>query len=100
MHLVLLMVGRHTTGGEAVSCSEEVFDMAVLNTLRERPWVRPLLAWTRKYAARLGSPIFAVVLAVLIGAIVILFTSPGSLGDRLGVVVNAYSSLWSGSFGS
>lgn len=74
--------------------------MAVLNTLRERPQVSPLLAWTRKYAAKLGRPIFAVVLAVLIGAIVILFTSPGSLGDRLGIVVNAYGSLWSGSFGS
>lgn len=74
--------------------------MAVLNTLRERPQVSPLLAWARKYAAKLGRPIFAVVLAVLIGAIVILFTSPGSLGDRLGIVVNAYGSLWSGSFGS
>lgn len=40
------------------------------------------------------------VLAVIIGGIVILFTSPGSLGDRLGVVVSAYDSLWSGSFGS
>ena len=47
-----------------------------------------------------GRPIFAVILAVIIGGIVILFTSSGSLGDRLGVVVSAYGALWTGSFGS
>jgi len=41
-----------------------------------------------------------VILAVIIGAIVILFTSPGSLGDRFQVVWGAYSALWTGSFGN
>ncbi|HVU65793.1 MAG TPA: ABC transporter permease [Ktedonobacteraceae bacterium] len=74
--------------------------MAVQNTLREQSQAGPWLAWVRKYAAKLGRPIFAVVLAVIIGAIVIVFTSPGSPGDRLATVVSAYSALWTGSFGS
>lgn len=78
--------------------------MAMPSTLREQSQAGPvsarLLAWLRKYAAKVGRPIFAVILAVIIGGIVILFTSSGSPGDRLGIVVNAYSSLWTGSFGS
>jgi len=56
--------------------------------------------WLRKYASAVARPFFAVVLAILIGAIVILFTSPGSIGDRFGTVTSAYSALWTGSFGS
>lgn len=73
--------------------------MAVLNTAREKAPVHPLVAWALKYGAKLGRPLFAVVLAVIIGAIVILFTSPGSPGDRFLVVWNAYKALWVGSFG-
>jgi ABC-type uncharacterized transport system permease subunit len=78
--------------------------MAVPTMLREQsqagPPVARLLSWLRKYAAKLGRPIFAVILAVIIGGIVILFTSTGSPGDRLSTVINAYGSLWTGSFGS
>lgn len=78
--------------------------MAMPTTLREQTQAGPpgerLLSWLRKSAARVGRPIFAVVLSVVIGGIVILFTSPGSFGDRLGIVVSAYGALWTGSFGS
>jgi simple sugar transport system permease protein len=47
-----------------------------------------------------GRPFFAVVLAIIAGGIVIMFTSPGSPGDRFATVTTAYSSLWTGSFGS
>lgn len=78
--------------------------MAVPTTLREQSQAGPptarFLSWLRKYAAKVGRPLFAVLLAVIIGGIVILFTSSGSPGDRLGVVISAYGSLWTGSFGS
>lgn len=56
--------------------------------------------WLRKYTSAVARPFFAVVLSILIGGIVILFTSPGSIGDRLGTVIDAYTALWTGSFGS
>jgi general nucleoside transport system permease protein len=56
--------------------------------------------WLRKYASAVARPFFAVVLSILIGGIVILFTSSGSIGDRLGTVIGAYTALWTGSFGS
>ncbi|HEU5382206.1 MAG TPA: ABC transporter permease [Ktedonobacteraceae bacterium] len=55
--------------------------------------------WLRKYASAVARPVFAVILAILAGGIVIMLTSPGSPGDRLGTVINAYGALWSGSFG-
>jgi simple sugar transport system permease protein len=78
--------------------------MAVPTTLREQsqadsPTAR-FLSWLRKYAAKAGRPVFAVILAVIIGSIVILFTSTGSLGVRLETVGSAYQALWTGSFGS
>lgn len=78
--------------------------MAMPTTLRENsqagPPISRFLSWLLKYAAKVGRPIFAVILAIIIGGIVILFTSSGSIGDRLGVVTSAYDSLWTGSFGS
>lgn len=78
--------------------------MAVPTTPHEQSQAGPptarFLSWLRKSAAKVGRPLFAVLLAVIIGGVVILFTSSGSLGDRLGVVVSAYGSLWTGSFGS
>ncbi|HEY0755389.1 MAG TPA: ABC transporter permease [Ktedonobacteraceae bacterium] len=74
--------------------------MAVFNALREQAQAGGLTTWLRKYAAKVSRPIFAVILAVIIGAIVILFTSPGALDARFQVVVSAYSALWDGSFGS
>jgi ABC-type uncharacterized transport system permease subunit len=58
------------------------------------------LAWIRRTGASIASPVFAVVLAMLAGGIVIMITSPGSLGDRFSAAVSAYQALWQGSFGS
>ncbi|HEY1352038.1 MAG TPA: ABC transporter permease [Ktedonobacteraceae bacterium] len=57
-------------------------------------------SWLRKYASAVTRPFFAVVLAIIAGGIVIMFTSPGAFGDRFSVVTDAYSALWTGSFGS
>ena len=78
--------------------------MAVPTTQRETPRVAPPVPrfppWLRNYASALGRPLFAILLAVIVGGIVIMFTSPGGFGDRLGTVVGAYAALWTGSFGS
>src|SRR5258708_32193733 len=59
-----------------------------------------LLLRLRKFGASIGRPVFAVVLAMVAGIIVIMITSPGSLGDRFTEAINAYQALLSGSFGS
>ncbi len=77
--------------------------MAVSTSQREPSQAGPpaaLMPWLRKYASAVARPFFAVVLAVIVGGIVIMFTSPGSFGDRFGTVTGAYSALWTGSFGS
>ncbi|GHO94032.1 ABC transporter permease [Reticulibacter mediterranei] len=56
-----------------------------------------ILAWLRNLGASLARPLFAVVLAIIAGSIVIFITSPS--GDRLATVINAYQSLFVGSFG-
>lgn len=58
------------------------------------------LPWLQKYASLVGRPLFAVILAILIGGIVIIFTSPGSPDDRFNAFLSAYGALWTGSFGS
>ena len=58
------------------------------------------LTWIRRTGASIASPIFAVVLAMLAGGVVIMFTTPGSLSDRFSAAVSAYQALWQGSFGS
>ncbi len=54
----------------------------------------------RKLAATLSRPLFAVILAMVAGIIVIMFTSPGSLVDRFSTALTAYQSLYLGSFGN
>jgi simple sugar transport system permease protein len=54
----------------------------------------------RKLGATLARPLFAVILAMIAGIIVIMFTSPGSFGDRFSAAITAYQSLYMGSFGS
>jgi ABC-type uncharacterized transport system permease subunit len=54
----------------------------------------------RKFGATLARPLFAVILAMIAGVIVIMFTSPGSFGDRFSAAITAYQSLYMGSFGS
>ncbi len=78
--------------------------MAVPTTQRETLPAAPppaprFLLWLRRYAPAVGRPLFAFLLAIIVGGIVILVTTPGSPGDRFGNVLVAYGALWSGSFG-
>jgi general nucleoside transport system permease protein len=66
----------------------------------QRPPASKLGAWARNYGAALGRPVFAVILALIAGAIVILITWPDKTVDPFTNVINAYSSLFAGSFGS
>ncbi len=54
----------------------------------------------RKLGQAIGRPIFAVVLAMVAGGIVIMITAPGSLGDRFNEAVAAYQALFTGAFGN
>src|SRR3974390_3397510 len=58
------------------------------------------LSCLRRTGASIDSPIFAVVLAMVAGGFVIMFTTSGPLRDRFSAAVNAYQALWQGSFGS
>ena len=58
------------------------------------------LIWLRRLGASIGRPVFAVILAMVAGIIVIMITSPGSPGDRFTEAINAYQALYMGSFGS
>ncbi|MBV9710576.1 MAG: ABC transporter permease [Ktedonobacteraceae bacterium] len=57
------------------------------------------ISWLRKIANSLARPLFALLLAIIAGSIIIMITSQGSLGDRFSAVLNAYQSLYLGSFG-
>ena len=54
----------------------------------------------RKYGAALGPPVFAVILAMIAGAIVILITWPDKTVDPFTNIFNAYAALFTGSYGS
>ncbi|MFL5706903.1 MAG: hypothetical protein ACJ8AG_29385, partial [Ktedonobacteraceae bacterium] len=54
----------------------------------------------RKLGQSLGRPLFAVILAMLAGGIVIMITSPGSLIDRFNAAIAAYQALLIGAFGN
>lgn len=54
----------------------------------------------RKYGAALGPPVFAVILAMIAGAIVILITWPDKTVDPFTNILHAYSALFTGSYGS
>jgi ABC-type uncharacterized transport system permease subunit len=66
---------------------------------RQRTSISQLTGWIRRLGPSLGRPLFAILLAVIAGSIVIMITSPGSLFDRFTAVINAYQSLYIGSFG-
>src|SRR5690349_5626050 len=59
-----------------------------------------LAAWARKLGAAIGRPLFAVILAMIAGAIVIMITWSNPQVDPFTGAVKAYSALFSGSFGS
>lgn len=70
-------------------------------TLQQRTSASTLLvAQLRKIGNSIGRPLFAVILALIAGGIVIILTSPGGLPDRLGAVVTAFQDLYTGSFGN
>jgi general nucleoside transport system permease protein len=78
--------------------------MAVPVKQAEAPQQRPLTSrlgsMARKYGAALGPPLFAVILAMIAGAIVILITWPDKTVDPFTNILNAYSALFTGSYGS
>src|SRR6266568_984927 len=67
---------------------------------QERPRASRLGSIARKYSAALGPPIFAVILAMIAGAIVILITWPDKTVDPVTNIFHAYSALFTGSYGS
>ncbi len=52
-----------------------------LEAPEQRPPASKLGAWTRKNGAALGRPVLAVILALIVGAIVILITWPDKTVD-------------------
>jgi ABC-type uncharacterized transport system permease subunit len=67
---------------------------------QERPRASRLGSIARKYSAALGPPVFAVILAMIAGAIVILITWPDKTVDPVTNIFHAYSALFTGSYGS
>ncbi len=68
-------------------------------TPEQRPPASKVIFLFRRIGSSLSRPLFAIVLAMIAGSVVIVVTSPGSLVDRFSSVINAYQSLYSGSFG-
>src|SRR5947209_4751636 len=69
-------------------------------TSDQRPPAARLALWARKLRAGLRRPIISVILAFIAGAIVIIITWPDKTVDPFTNVINAYTSLFSGSFGT
>src|SRR5712692_9803687 len=65
----------------------------------QRPPASRLGSLARKYGSALGPPVFAVILAMIAGAIVIIITRPDKTVDPFTNVINAYSALFTGSYG-
>ena len=75
--------------------------MAVPTAPSEQPEpASPLITWLRKFLLAAGRPLFAVILAMIFGIIVIMITSPGSIVDRFNNALFAYSTLFTGAFGN
>ncbi len=66
----------------------------------QRPPASRLGSLARKYGTALGPPVFAAILALIAGAIVILITWPDKTVDPFTNIINAYSALFTGSYGS
>ncbi len=78
--------------------------MAVSAKQNEAPEKRPFAAKlgksVRKYGATMGPPVLAVILSMIAGAIVILITWPDKTVNPFTNIFNAYSALFTGSYGS
>jgi len=66
----------------------------------KRPFISRLGSSVRNFGTALGPPVFAVILAMIAGAIVILITRPDKTVDPFTNIINAYSALFTGSYGS
>lgn len=66
----------------------------------QRPPASRFQARMRKYGAALGPPVVAVILAMFTGAVVILITWPDKTVGPFQNIFNAYSALFTGSYGS
>ncbi len=69
-------------------------------TSEQRPPVTNLQAGIRKFGTALGRPLISVILAFIAGAIVIIITWPNKQVDPFTNVINAYTTLFTGSFGT
>jgi ABC-type uncharacterized transport system permease subunit len=67
---------------------------------QQRSFASRLGSRLREYGAAIGPPIFAVILAMIAGAIVILITWPDKTVDPVTNIFHAYSALFTGSYGS
>ncbi len=59
-----------------------------------------VMARLRGIAQSIARPVFAVVLAIIAGGIVIMITSPGTIFVRFNEAIAAYQSLFYGAFGN
>ncbi len=69
-------------------------------TSDKRPPTARLALLARKFGAALGRPIISVILAFIAGAIVIIITWPDKTVDPFTNVIHAYTTLFTGSFGT
>ncbi|HYU73883.1 MAG TPA: hypothetical protein VEL31_14475, partial [Ktedonobacteraceae bacterium] len=69
-------------------------------TSEQRPPASKIPAWMHKFGTALGRPIISVILAFIAGAIVIIITWPDKTVDPFTNVINAYTTLFTGSFGT
>src|SRR5260370_339039 len=103
LRLMRMSADQSAVGAKAFRTEEEG-NMAVSTkepeTSEQRPPGSKLALWTRKIRSALGPPVISVILAMIAGAIVILITWPDKTVDPFTNVINAYTSLFSGSFGS
>lgn len=70
--------------------------MAATSVPRSTP---DILTWLRKRGSSLGRPLFAVLLALIAGSIIIFIVSPGAADVRFNTIITAYQSLYQGAFG-
>lgn len=69
-------------------------------TSEPRPPSSRLPLWIRRLGPSIVRPLFAFVLAMIVGIIIIMVTSSGSFADRFNAAIAAYQALFAGSFGS
>jgi ABC-type uncharacterized transport system permease subunit len=69
-------------------------------TSEQRPPGSKLAIWARKFGTVFGRPVISVILAFIAGALVILITWPDKTVGPFQNIINAYTALFTGSYGS